>query len=379
MGTARRFTDPSARRSLNVVMALVAGLTFTALAPSASACTVFAVPSDETVCGANLDWPDDLEGYVLVNPRGIEKTFVSWSGFGPSEHNGEPASWTSKYASITLTCFGRDFIEGGMNERGLILEQATLPSVYPPDDGRPGVSAQQWMQYALDSYQDVGEVVDDLESVRQDGEGWHYLVVDRSGDWAVIEFTEGEPVVYRAGRHEFPSITNATYAQAESHVALDVRFGGELDVGAGNDSHGRFIRVAERLRDRRGAWLRYTPDAPADTTGARERWNALDNVDFAFALLNDVSADDTQRSVVYDTGAMRVYWKSWRHPEVRYIPLTSIERGEGSGVRAVPVHAPVTGDATGVLEPLSDEQNQDLLEHVSRLIGGADDEGQSTD
>jgi len=379
MGAAQRHASWSAWRAITIVIELIAALVFTALAPHASACTVFAVPSDETVCGANLDWPDDLEGYVLVNPRGIEKTFVPWSGFEPSEHNGAPVSWTSKYASITLTCFGRDFIEGGMNERGLIVEQANLPSVYPPDDGRPGVSAQQWMQYVLDSYRSVGEVVDNIESVRQDGEGWHYLVVDRSGDWAAIEFLHGEPVVYRAGRHEFPVITNATYGRTEAHVPLDVRFGGEVDVGAGSDSYSRFVRVAERLRDRRGAWLGYAPDAPADTTGARERWNALDNVDFAFALLDNISADDTQRSVVYDTGALRVYWKSWRNPEVRYISLTSLGRREGSCVRAIPLHAPLAGDATGVLDPLSDRQNQELLEHVRRLIGGADAGEQNAD
>ena len=370
------------RTTFVAALALVVALTVVAalVAPSTSvACTAFAVPSDETVCGANLDWPDDLEGYVLVNPRGTEKTFVSWSGVGPSEHDGESLTWVSKYASITLTCSGRDFIEGGMNERGLILEQANLPSVYPPDDGRPGVSSQQWMQYALDSFQDVGEVVDNIDSVRQDGEGWHYLVVDRSGDWVVIEFLEGEPVVYRAGGSEFGIVTNATYEQCESHVPLDVRFGGELDVGAGDDSYGRFVRVAERLRDRRGAWLRYTPDAPVDTTGARERWNALDRVDFAFALLNDVGVEDTQRSIVYDTADLRVSWVSSRNDSVRSVRLGGALRARLDTTLAVPVHAPLGGDATGALEPLSDRQNQELLEYVSGLIGGASDGEQTTD
>ncbi len=373
MGIVRCSPCASARRTHTVAALCVAALSVLSPASPASACTAFAVASDETVCGANLDWPEDLEGYVLVNPRGLEKTFVPWSGFGPSEHDGEPPTWVAKYASVTLTCFGRDFIEGGMNEQGLIIEQANLASVYPPDDGRPGVSSQQWMQYALDSFRDVGEVVEHLGDVRQDGEGWHFLVLDRSGDWAVVEFIDGSHVVHRAGRHEFGIITNATYEQCENHVPLDVRFGGELDIGSGDDSYGRFVRVAERLRDRRGAWLRYTPDAPADTTGARERWNALDRIDFAFALLDDVSVDDTQRSVVYDTGALRVYWKSWAHPEVRYIPLISVRSREGSGVRAVPMHAPLAGDATGALELLSDKQNLDLLEHVGALIGGRHD------
>ncbi len=355
------------------IMALLASPT------ESAACTVFAVASDETVVGANLDWADELEGYVLLNPRGLKKTFVPWSGFGPTEFEGETLTWRSQYASLTLTCSGRDFIEGGMNERGLVLEQANLPSVYPPEDDRPGVSSQQWMQYILDTCQTVGDVVDALGSVRQDGEGWHYLAVDRSGDWAVIEFLDGSPVVHRSGQHEFPVITNATYAETESHVPQDIRFGGELDVGAEDDSYGRFVRVAERLRDRRGAWRRYTPDAPADTTGQRASWNSQGRVEFAFALLEDVSGDDTQRSVIYDTAAMRVYWRSWRHDALRYVRFAVTPPAARDTRYAIPIHAPVAGDATEALQPLSDRQNWKLQKAFSEMIEGVSDGEQDTD
>lgn len=347
-------------------------------AAHAAACTVFAVASDETVVGANLDWPDDLEGYVLVNPRGVEKTFVPWSGFEQVAYEGDPVTWVSRYASITLTGCARDFVEGGMNEAGLIIDQANAPAVHPPDDGRIGVSSQQWLQYALDTYGSVDELVDGLDDVRQDGEGWHYLTVDRAGDWAVIEFIEGEPVVYRSGRCEFPVIANALYEQTMEHVPLDVRFGGDLDIGAGEDSYARVVRVAERLRDRRAAWLHHGAP-PGDTGPEAARMNSLGRVDFAFELLDDVSAPDTQRSVVYDTGAMRVHWNSWRHDDVRFVRMTSATRDTTGVVRAVPVHAELAGDATAALQPLSDKQNEELLEYVRQLFGQTDGGAEQTE
>jgi len=372
-------TPVSADAALAMALLIVSFFTFGALAGTAYGCTAFGLVCDETVVGSNLDWPDDLDGYVLVNPKGLEKTFTPWSGFAPTAHDGEPSTWVSEFASITFTCFGRDFIEGGMNERGLIVEQASLASVYPADDGRPGVSAQQWMQYVLDTCQLVGDVVDGLDSVRQDGEGWHYLVVDRTGDWVVIEYLKDGPKVYRSGRYEFPVIVNAEYEQCMSHVPSDVRFGGELDIGSGDDSYARFVRVAERLRDRRGAWLRYTPDAPPDTTGARERWNALPRVEFAFEMLDDVAADDPQRSVVYDTGNLRVSWRSSACDSVRSLRLGGPLKVRLDTVLAVPVHAAFSGDATERLEPLSDRQNEELLRHVTQLLGGTDGGGQGTD
>ncbi|UCD77383.1 MAG: hypothetical protein JSW26_18430, partial [Desulfobacterales bacterium] len=124
--------------------------------PHLAACTIFSLSRGaEAVYGQNLDWYDPLPGLVVVNPRGIRKTILDWDGSWPAAGERGPVAWVSRYGSVTFTCYGRDFIEGGMNEAGLMVDETNLTAVYPPEDDRPGVSCTQWMQYQLDNYATV--------------------------------------------------------------------------------------------------------------------------------------------------------------------------------------------------------------------------------
>lgn len=46
---------------------------------------------------------------------------------------------------------------------------------------RPGISCTQWMQYQLDNHATVEDVIEHLDDLRPDGEGWHYLIADSTG------------------------------------------------------------------------------------------------------------------------------------------------------------------------------------------------------
>ena len=64
-----------------------------------------------------MDWMTG-EGLVIVNKRNVSKTAFlkpEW------DDNGQPASWTSKYGSVTFNFIGREFPFGGMNESGLVI------------------------------------------------------------------------------------------------------------------------------------------------------------------------------------------------------------------------------------------------------------------
>ncbi|MEJ2722456.1 MAG: linear amide C-N hydrolase, partial [bacterium] len=123
------------------------------------ACSVFSLSSGgETVLGQNLDY-EYFPAWVVVNTPGVTKSILPWKGHWPYPGKRETVSWVSRYGSVTFTCYGRDFIEGGMNEAGLMVDQANLAADYPPDDGRPGVSCPQWMQYQLDNFATVDDVL----------------------------------------------------------------------------------------------------------------------------------------------------------------------------------------------------------------------------
>jgi len=72
------------------------------------ACTTFCYQDGGAlVFGKNYDWNVE-DGLVVVNKRGVVKTAMIERG---------PATWTSKYGSVTFNQYGREFPSGGINER----------------------------------------------------------------------------------------------------------------------------------------------------------------------------------------------------------------------------------------------------------------------
>ncbi len=312
---------PSSRKPLLWVLSLplVIGLAIATAGGVGEACTVFAVPGPQgLVVGRTLDWDHDLPGLVVVNPRGIGKTVLPWHGSAP-----DPAaewapvlSWTSRFGSLSFTAAGRDFIEGGMNEAGLVVAEASLDSSYPPPDGRPGVSCAQWMQYQLDRFGTVSEVADHLDELRVDGEGWHFLVADDSGACAVIEHTKDGPHIFLSSPGQPCVITNAGYSRALAQLPLDRAFGGTFSIAASDDSYGRFVRCAAMIRD-------------AKPHGA--------TLETARAILDRVATGDTLRRALYEPAARRIHWVTRDNPTWRWLDLADIDFSRYTGCRVLPV------------------------------------------
>ena len=82
---------------------------------SSTACTSFVVKKDNRILLAkNLDW-EISNGIILVNKKGVFKTAYC------DCHR--KLSWTSRYGSVTFNQFGKEFPLGGMNEKGLVVEE----------------------------------------------------------------------------------------------------------------------------------------------------------------------------------------------------------------------------------------------------------------
>jgi choloylglycine hydrolase len=220
-----------------------------------------------------------------------------------------------------------------------MVDQTNLAAVYPPDDGRPGISCAQWLQYQLDNYATVNEVINHLGDLRPDGEGWHYLIADRSGACAVIEYLNGVPHVITGDQLTVPALTNTTYEQAFSHLRLDKAFGGETDIAAGNDSYGRFCRIAQLLRS-------FDPERSGPAAG------------YALKILAAVSCEMTLRSVVYDAGDLRVLWRTRSQQEVRWLDLARLDFSAGRPTLILDITAPLQGDVTDELTPYTVQANR---------------------
>jgi len=339
-GSALMMKKISRTTSTGAVAALII---CSVLAPPAPACSIFSLVTEgAVVCGRNLDLDGHFPGEVIVNPGGITKAILPWKGSWPVDYEGEPRTWVSRYGSITFTCYGRDFIESGMNETGLVIAETSLWAVYPPEDGRPGVSCAQWMQYQLDNFSTVQEVLLHLGDLRPDGEGWHYLVTDTSGISAVIEYPSGEPLVIAGDSLRVPALTNTTYRQAYSHIAMDAEFGGDTDIASGSDSYGRFVRMAALMRD-------YTPEEDGPP------------VPYAFHVLGEVSCDRTLRSVVFDATRKSVFWRTASNPGVRRLEMASLDLSTGAGVYVIDVEERAPGDVSKSLTAYNVEANRAVV------------------
>ena len=321
--------QPSRSALLGLVLLLLPG-------PEATACTTFCLKrGPQAVFGKNYDW-DVGYGLVIVNKRGVAKT----AALPPQE---KPARWVSKYGSLTFNQYGREFPNGGMNEAGLAVELMWLDETrYPAPDGRPALGCLEWIQYQLDNYATVGEVVKNAGRLRVSSDAKvHYLACDKSGGCATVEILNGKPVVHSGASLPVRALANHTYEDSlrfreKSPEALP---GARGDTG----SLQRFARAAERA------------EAYA---AARE---ATDPVRYAFETLDSVAQGPyTRWSIVYDLKAGRVHWRTRENRKVRFVTLSSFDLSCSTPVELLGIDEG-EGDVTRRFAEYTPEANRKLV------------------
>jgi hypothetical protein len=263
------------------------GIWIMLVSPAAFPCTTFTLQQgNRLVFGRNLDWYSGT-GLVMVNPRGLEKAAL----VNPSE---KPARWISRFGSITFNQIGRELPFGGMNERGLVVEHMTLDETeYPSKDNRYAISAFQWIQYQLDNDSTIEEVIhsDSFLRIVDANSKIHFLVCDRSGRTAAIEFLNGRMACHAGKNLPVRALANSTYE--ESLNCYNHKCGTQS-----NPSLRHFCAAAE-LSDH--------ADSSADDS----------TIACAFHMLNRVSQElFTKWSIVYDIPGMRIYFKVFETPTI---------------------------------------------------------------
>jgi len=273
-----------------------------------------------TVFAANYD-NEIHEGMLYINKRGLLK--AGWTGSA----TGEIAQWTSRYASITVNQATYQFPWAGMNEMGLSLSTMALSeTVTPAPDDRPPLEyGPFWMQYILDTCATIDDVVVSDDQVRLVQTVDHYLVADRMGNSAVIEFLDGEMVVHTGDDLPVSALTNSTYEDSLETWLLHRGTGNENCIGRG-DSLERFCSVAGRV------------DAFRPMT-------TEDAVAYAFDTLGIVDSL-TPWSVVFDTLNLRAYFRTQPHREIRFIDLLETDLRCPAPAQMLDVHEELTGDIT---------------------------------
>jgi penicillin V acylase-like amidase (Ntn superfamily) len=252
----------------------------------AISCTTF-VLKDETniVFGRILDWFSD-NGIVVINKQNVKKTSLV---FPPDK----PISWTSKYGSVSFNQFGKEFPFGGINEKGLVIEIMVVNTSYPKYDNRPAVNELQWVQYQLDTCATIDDVIgtDKLFRISKIDQDLHFLICDKSGNTAVIEFSALGMIVYKGNDLPIPVLENDTYSNSL------VSYKNKLDT--------RFTSANNMIKS-------YNP---SDTASI---------IDYSFNILDEVTLDSSW-SIVYDINNMQIHFKTASNRKVRQIDINSFD------------------------------------------------------
>lgn len=302
------------------------------------ACTTFCLQDgDRVIFGRNFDFEVGY-GHLLVNKRNILKSAM----VRPPE---KPFEWTSRFGSVTFNQNGREFPYGGINERGLVIEQMALnESIYPDTDERYGLTELQWIQYQLDNSATVEEVIASERILRvssQSVAGLHFLVADRKGNVATIEFIEGKMQVHMADSLPVHVLANDTYEHSMEYLNNFSGFGGSEEIPVSTAPLDRFVNAAAALSE----------------------YSGEDAIDYSFQILDRVRQAETHWSIVYDLTNLEIHFQTQKNPAIKKLSLINLDFDCASPAQFVDIdEALVAGKLQ--LKDFSPVENELLINRV---------------
>jgi len=314
-------------------------------------CTTFVLDSGgQPVYGKNMDWTSYGPCYVIVNKRGVAKTSMAIS----AEPDAHTISWTSTFGSVTFNWYyGREFPFEGINEAGLFVSTMGLAedTEYPLPDSRPPLHAFQWVQYQLDNFSTVDEVIATDQYMRQQGSyGCHFLVGDSTGKCAIIEWLDGKMVCHTEESMPYKVLANSTYDQSVDFLKKYWGFGGFLPI-----PHPFFYR---------SSLLRFAIAADMVKKYSPQRSGSA--VNYAFRILQNVEVTTVGKSAVwsavYDSANKRIYFRTWDNTAIRHFDISAFDFSCPSPVQALDITAGLSGDISGSFVDYAREIDLEMLE-----------------
>lgn len=311
-------------------------LTFNTLSftSNASSTLIFNKNIPNTIA-ANLDWKY-REGAVAVHPR--NSLMVS----NVDSHVYHPLIWKSRYGSVVFHAGNRyklGLAANGMNEKGLVASMLLLKSSsYPHNLEQPTLSTADWVQYVLDNFQSVQEVIDDsaqyqLLPVAYRGVtlNVHLVINDAQGKSAVLEYINGQLVVYSEDQLTHLAVTNTEYDAALSILNENKELANSNMLPGGYDSGSRFIRAAY--------YLKRLPSFVAKEEHIAYAFNGLSDVAQAPA-----TPTPTQLSIVFDGSTQTIYFRSINEAALRVIHLNAFDFNKLDELLTLNVYRHYAGD-----------------------------------
>lgn len=320
-------------------------------------CTTFILKNKNTaLLGKNYDFFFG-QGIIHNNKKNVTKRSLSFNEQRVFE-------WTSKYGSITFNQFGRELPQAGMNEKGLAVAQMALPEGKIVRTDKKAVNELQWVQYQLDNFSTVKEVLDNVQKVGVDPAFslLHYIVCDAQGNSVLVEFKDDKTLTYPG--LAVPVLTNNYY---EELINYSQKFEGKKLPG-GIHSLDRFTRAQAMVKKFNEA-------------------GSKDPVSYAFSILADVKSLPSPKNmliflakrippafsywtIVFDCRNRIIYFHTMKHKNTREIRLDSFDYSCKTPVKVFDINAKVSGDIGSLFHDYSKEENEALIEKDLKPLKG---------
>jgi penicillin V acylase-like amidase (Ntn superfamily) len=348
---------PTTRSLLNLKVAVVAAAAAGAVlaAPQiADACTRILWNNNKlaVVVGRTMDWPESTHPILTMLPRAMSR---DGGRAGPQAVvSDNPARWTSKYASLVTSIYGIGTADG-LNERGLGAHMLYLQETDfgPRDDGKPGLQAGLWAQYALDNAATVKEALDLLDKVQVvkvtthgHEANVHLALEDSSGDSAIIEYIAGKPVVHH-GR-EFRVMTNDPSYDQQIALLRKQDFSkpsSDMPLPGNVNPRDRFQRAAY--------YMALLPEPKNEREAVAGVFAIARNVSVPFgAPYESFGIYNTEYRTVMNLTDRRYYFELTTSPNVIWADLTKMDTSAGAPAMELnPDDVALSGNVTGKFKP----------------------------
>jgi choloylglycine hydrolase len=206
-----------------------------------------------------------------------------------------------------------------------------------------------WMQYLLDSFETVEQVVQSASEVVLDGWGWHFFTADKNGGHASIEFIDGRVMVNSGQEMPFPLLCNSIYSKELEGLKTYQGFGGAKPIDVEDSGIPRFVRGIYLLKH-------YTPS------------QSLSPVDYSFRILENIALSDNKWKYVFDWSNRKVYYRTANNHKVRSLSLFELDFSGESPSRMIDIDAGKGGSVVDQLKEYTKETNEDFVTKAIKTL-----------
>ena len=315
-----------------------------------SSCATFMIEKEDSLLvGHNLDDYYDVIGSVIVNKRGIKKQNVEWGDFTcmcAKKKKAVRIDWISKYGSITYNTWGKEFPDGGMNEKGLYIGEMTMMATEWPETDKPTLHHHFFMQYILDNCADVPEVIQHLEKISVNGHcKWHYFVADRMGNSAVLEFYKDGSKVYTGETMPVKVLCNRSY---QRELDLNKEYEGQAVGFLEKDYYDKDLRSPHTSKMIQA----YDPDSGSGM------------IAYAFSILKKMDFGNNKWQLVYDLKNLKMFFRTSVGKKIKYIDFESFDFNPGTPGTILDINTDAEGDVTTLFTDYSEPVNKDFVDRA---------------